>query len=99
MIGSIGYFEGEDMDDKLMLISLIARLYTSYHKVKKGNMLDMMRAICPSEEDQFNIFLSNLCDVTTELMYGCTKIDNCGYNTSKEAITKIKELISKWIPF
>jgi hypothetical protein len=90
-----------ELDDKLILISLIA--LTSY-KLKEKNpkftTLDLLIQITKEKEGtSFYKSLENLAMLVDDLSYGVTKFDSCGLTDSKQIINKIKELLNTWTPF
>ena len=99
---SLGNFESGDMNDKLMLISLVA---LAYRKMKEKDVemtpLKLLMKLTGEEKSNsgFYQFLEALAILVEDLSYGCTKIDTCGMKTSQEIINKIKEILSQWLPF
>ena len=99
---SLGNFNSEDMNDKLVLISLVA-LANQKMKEKDATMtpLKLLMSITGQIKDNsgFYQFLESLSIIVQDMSYGCTKIDPCGMKTSQELINKIKEILDTWLPF
>lgn len=97
---SLGYFENEDFNDKLVLLSLIGLVYTKT-KVKDPNIecSNIIRQIAKGMKNIDDDFINCLASLVEELCYGVKKIDSCGMKTSKEIINKIREILSTWSPF
>lgn len=93
---------GEDFNDKLVLISLVA---LTWSKMKEKNAqitpLDILMKLTGEVKSNkaFYQFLEALSVVVTDMSYGCTKFDACGCKSSQEITNKIKELLSTWLPF
>jgi hypothetical protein len=95
-------FFGDDMNAKMVLISLLARTFIGYKKkYPTKTMKDLVFMIAkPDKNDSSYInFLESLSVMTEDFSYGCTKFDACGCTTSKEAIAKIKQILTLWNPF
>lgn len=99
---STGFLASKDMNEKLVLISLLA-LTTSKMREKDPtiNPLKIMMKITGQIEDNsiFYQFLEGLSIITEDFMYGCTKFDPCGLTSSQDIINRIKEILSSWLPF
>jgi hypothetical protein len=99
---SLGRFSSDDMNDKLVLISLVA-LANQKIKEKDATMtpLKLLMSITGQVKDNsgFYQFLESLSIIVEDLSYGCKKIDPCGMKTSQEIINKIKEILDTWLPF
>lgn len=99
---SLGNFTSEDLNEKLVLISLTA---LTYQKMKEKDSeitpLKILMKITGQIKDNsgFYQFLEALSILVTDMSYGCTKIDACGMKTSQEIINKIKEILDTWLPF
>lgn len=99
---SIGNFFSDDLNDRFMLISLIA---FTYKKMKDKNpsvtVLQILLKITNQEEDNsaYYQFLEAISILVEDLSYGVKKIDPCGFKTSQEIINKIKEILNSWTPF
>lgn len=98
---STGYLSLK-LNDKLVLISLIALAHQKL-KIKTPDLTILkflIKLTNPSEEDaSFRSFLEALSFLVEDLTYGTEVFDSCGLKTSQEIITKIKELLSQWLPF
>lgn len=99
---SLGYLASEEMNDRLVLISLIALVYQKM-KLKDKNITPLMVILkITGEKDKGSVyyqFLESLAIIAEDFSYGIKKIDACGLKTSAEIINKIKELLNTWIPF
>lgn len=97
-----GYLASKDMNEKLVLISLLA-LTTSKMREKDPTMnpLKILMSITNQIEDNsvFYQFLEGIAIITEDFMYGCTKFDPCGLTSSREIINRIKEILGTWLPF
>jgi hypothetical protein len=99
---SFGTLSSANVEDKLMLISLVSVVFLNMRK-KNSNItpLEILLKIT-QEKDKKSAFyksLEVLSLLVEELTYGCTKANTYGFKTSNEIINKIKELLSSWIPF
>lgn len=95
---SLGYID--NMDDKFILISLVSLTYLKLNKKSPITPLEVLLKITKAEEGTyFYEFLENLAIIVEDFSYGLTTASNCGLKSSEEIINKIKELLSKWIPF
>ena len=99
---SIGYLLSNDLNDRLVLISLLA--LTNKKLREKDNemtVLKLLMKITAQEADDsgFYHFLEALSILVEDFSYGIEKIDPCGFKTSQEIINKIKELLATWMPF
>ncbi len=101
-IFSLGKFNSDNMNDKLVLISLVA-LANKMMKEKDATMtpLKLLMSITGQIKDNsgFYQFLESLSIIIEDMSYGCKKIDACGMKTSQEIINKIKEILDTWLPF
>lgn len=99
---SLGNLNSDDMNDKLVLISLVA-LTTQKMREKDSTItpLKILMKITNQIKDNsaFYQFLEALSILVEDISYGCKKIDSCGMKTSQEIIKKIKEILDTWIPF
>ena len=99
---SLGKFQSDNMNDKLVLISLVA-LATKMIRVKDATMtpLKLMMSLTGQIKDNsgFYQFLESLSIIIEDMSYGCTTIDACGMKTSQEITNKIKEILDTWMPF
>lgn len=96
-------FLSVDLNDKLVLISLIA-LVSKKMKQKNANLttLDVLYKIMnikPDKKDYFCEFLESLSILVDDLAYESTKLDSCGLKSSEEIIKKIRFLLNMWAPF
>lgn len=100
-IFSLGFF-GENMNDKLILVSLLSLTYKRMlEKDASITPLKILLKITNQKEDNSIFFnmLESLSLLVEEMSYGVKEIDTCGLKNSNEVINKIKELLNKWIPF
>ena len=99
---SLGYLASEEMNDRLVLLSLIALVYQKM-KAKEKDITALVVLLRITGEKEKNTayyqFLESLAIITEDFSYGIKKIDACGLKTSQEIINKIKELLNTWIPF
>lgn len=99
---SLGYLASEDMNDRLILISLGALVFKQM-KLKDSTVtpLKILLQITkqPVDNTAYYRFLEALAIIIEDFSYGIKKIDPCGLKTSQEIINKIKELLSTWMPF
>lgn len=99
---SLGTFSSDNVNDKLILISLVSLMYIKL-RAKNRNItpLDILLKITKQEADDSGYYqmLENLAIMVEELSYECKKADSCGLKSSEEIINKIKEILSAWIPF
>jgi hypothetical protein len=99
---SLGYLASEEMNDRLILISLVALVYQKM-KLKDKNITPLAVLLkITGEKDNNSVyyqFLESLAVIADDFSYGIKKIDACGFKTSPEIINKIKELLNTWIPF
>lgn len=99
---SLGKFQSDNFNDKLILISLIA-LTTNKMREKDPSItpLKILMQITNQVHDDsaFYQFLEALSLLVDDLMYGVNKFDSCGLTTSQEIINKIKEILNQWLPF
>lgn len=99
---SLGNLQSEDMNDRLVLISLIG---LTYQKMKDKDStitpLKILMKITGQSKDNsgFYQFLEALSIIVEDFSYGVKKFDSCGLKTSQEIINKIKELLNTWMPF
>lgn len=101
-IFSLGSFVSCEMNDKLVLFSLLA-LVTSKMREKDSQItpLKILMKLTNQIKDNsaFYQFLEAVSIITEDLMYGCKKFDNCGMNNSQEIYSKIKLILNTWVPF
>ena len=99
---SLGNLASDDMNEKLVLISLVA-LVTQKMREKDptNNPLKILMQITGQIKDNsfFYQFLESLSIIVEDFMYGCKKFDPCGLKSSQEIINRIKEILSTWVPF
>lgn len=100
-IFSLGYISTEEMNDRLVLISLVALSYKQLKlKDKTLTPLKLLEKITGHKPgSSFYEFLIALSIIVEDFSYGIKKIDTCGLKTSQEIINKIKELLNTWLPF
>lgn len=97
---SLGYFEMERLNDKLVLLSLLSLVYLkTLEKNPKATPADIIRQITKGMKHINEDFIACLDSLVVELCYGVKTADNCGMKTSKEVINKIREILSTWTPF
>lgn len=95
-------FLSSDLNEKLVLISLVS---LAWHKLKQNNEqltpLDILLQLTGETQSNasFYQFLESISIIVVDLSYGCTKFDSCGLTSSQEVLNKIKEILSKWLPF
>lgn len=100
----LGIFGSDELNEKLVLISLIA-LITKKLREKKNDPnippLTVLQQLTGQRKDNsaFYNYLESLSIVVDDITYGCTKIDSCGVKTTPEILTKIKNILSAWLPF
>ncbi len=99
---SLGNLNSDDMNDKLVLISLVA-LTTQKMREKDATItpLKILMKITGQIADNsgYYQFLEALSILVEDMSYGCKKIDACGMKSSQEIINKIKEILDTWVPF
>ena len=101
-IFSLGNLVSKDMNDKLVLVSLVSLTYQKLkEKDKTVTPLKVLLKITnqPVDNSVFYQALEVLSILVEDFSYDCTKIDSCGLTTSQEIINKIKTLLNSWIPF
>ena len=90
---SLGNLASDDMNEKLVLISLVA-LVTQKMREKDptNNPLKLLMQITGQIKDNsfFYQFLESLSIIVEDFMYGCKKFDPCGLKSSQEIINRIK---------
>lgn len=98
-----GTIESIKLNDKLILISLIA---FAHSKLKVNNpdltILDLLLQITKVDKDKNKHFydaLENLAIYIEDLTYGSKEFDSCGLDNSKDIINKIREYLLSWLPF
>jgi len=99
---TLGYLNSEEMNDRLVLISLLALVYQKMKlKEKDITPLKVLTKITGEKESDsvYFQFLETLAIIVEDFSYGMKKIDACGFKTSPEIINKIKEILNTWIPF
>ena len=98
----LGCIGGENLDDKLVLISLVA---ITHLKIKEKNPkitpLEILEKITgePKGQSFFYKVLENLSILVEDLCYGHNTASSCGLKSSQEIINKIKETLNTWTPF
>jgi len=101
-IFSLGNLNSEELNEKLILISLLA-LTTNKMKLKNPKItpLQVLMSITNQKKDDsaYYQFLESLSIIVEDFGYNCEKIDSCGCKTSQEIINKIKEILDLWLPF
>ena len=98
-LGSIG---NGDVNDKLILISLLSLTYLKMkEKDPKVTVLEILKTITrqPADNSSYYQMLEGLSILVEDLCYNCKTADACGLKTSQEIINKIKEILNTWIPF
>lgn len=99
---SLGFLSSKDMNDRLVLISLLG---LTYQKMKEKDStitpLTILMKITGQTKDNssFYQFLEALSIIVEDFSYGIEKIDTCGLKSSQEIINKIKEILNTWMPF
>ena len=99
---SLGSFASDDMNEKLVLFSLVALVTQKMReKDSQETPLKILMKITGQIKDNsgFYQFLEALSIIVEDLMYGTTKFDSCGLKSSQEIINKIKEILNTWLPF
>lgn len=99
---SIGCFVSKDINDRLILLSLISLTY--FQLKKKDPNIKPIEILCKitNTKNDNSIFyqaLESLSIIVEDFGYDCTKADSCGLKTSNEIINKIKEILNTWSPF
>lgn len=99
---SLGNLASEEMNDRLILISLVALVYQKM-KLQDKNVTPIAVLLkITGEKDTNSVyyqFLETLAIIAQDFSYDVKKIDTCGFKTSQDIINKIKELLNTWIPF
>lgn len=101
-IFSLGTIGGGNVNDKLILISLLSLTYLKMkEKNPKITVLEILKSITKQKADESYYYqmLEGLAILVEDLCYNCKTADSCGLQTSQEIITKIKEILNTWIPF
>lgn len=99
---SVGYLSTKELNDRLVLISLVALTYKKLkEKDKKVTPLQILLKITGQvvDDSAFYHSLEALSILVEDFSYGIEKIDPCGFTNSQDIINKIKELLSTWLPF
>lgn len=99
---SMGYLYSDELNDRLLLISLLSLTYKKLkEKDKNITPLDILLKITQQKEDNsgFYHFLVGLSILVDDFSYEIKVIDSCGLKNSQEIINKIKQLLSTWMPF
>lgn len=99
---SLGTFDSPDLNEKLILISLVALVTRKMReKDPTATPLSILMKITGQVKDNsgFYQFLESLSIIVEDFSYGCTKFDTCGLTNSQDIINKIKEIINTWLPF
>jgi hypothetical protein len=90
------------VNDKLILISLLSLTYIKMReKNPKITVLEILLNILKQKADNscFYQMLESLAILVEDFAWECSTADACGLKTSQEIVTKIKEIISTWMPF
>jgi len=99
---SLGSLTSDEMNDRLILISLVALVYQKM-KLQDKNVTPITVLLKITGEKDKNSsyyqFLETLAIIAQDFSYDVKKIDTCGFKTSQEIINKIKDLLNTWIPF
>lgn len=99
---SIGCFVSKNINDRLILLSLISLTYFKL-KQKDPNIkpIDILCKITNTKKDNsiFYQALESLSLIVEDFGYDCNIADSCGLKTSTEIINKIKEILNTWSPF
>jgi hypothetical protein len=98
----LGLFDGMEVNDKLVLISLVSLTYLKMkEKNEKITPLDILLNITKQKPDNSSFYqmLEALSIFVEEFTYQSKTADSCGLKTSQEVINKIKEILSTWMPF
>lgn len=99
---SIGCFVSKNINDRLILLSLISLTYFKL-KQKDPNVkpIDILCKITNTKKDNsiFYQALESLSLIVEDFGYDCNTADSCGLKTSTEIINKIKEILNTWSPF
>lgn len=101
-IFSLGNLSTADMNDKLILISLIALVFKKMkEKDKDVTILAILLKITgqPKDNSSYYQFLETLAIISEDFSYNTEKIDSCGLKTSQDIIKRIKEILNTWLPF
>jgi hypothetical protein len=98
---SIGYIEGNSVEQTLVLISLLC---LTYLKLKEQNPkitpFDIIKKIVgPNISSSFSNSLENFSIIIEDLSYGHKSANSCGLKSSDEIINKIKQILNTWTPF
>ena len=99
---TIGTFGSNNVNDKLILISLIS---LTYMKMKEKNPditpLQILLKIVRQKKDKsaFYQFLESLSIIVEDFTYNCDTADPCGLESSQEIINRIKQILDSWMPF
>ena len=101
-IFSLGKFSSDDLNEKLVLVSLVA-LLTKQMRIQNPEITTLQLLLKLSgtivDNSSYYQFLEGLSCLVEDALYGCTKIDACGCKTSQEVVEKIKNLLNNWLPF
>lgn len=99
---SVGYLATENLNDRLILISLISLAYQKL-KIKNSSItpLDYLLKITGQNKDNsaYYNFLESLSILVEDFSYNMKYIDSCGLKNSKEITQKIKDILDLWLPF
>ena len=99
---SIGNLSSSDLNDRLILISLVS---LAYQKMKEKDPtitpLHILMKITGQRKDDsaFYQFLESLSIIVEDFSYNCVKIDTCGMKNSDEVFNRINEILNTWLPF
>ena len=92
-LGSIG---NGNVNDKLILISLLSLTYLKMKEKNKDiTVIDILKSITKAKADDsaFYQMLESLAIITEDFCYNCNIADSCGLKDSQSIINKIKEII------
>lgn len=99
---SVGVMGNGNVNDKLILISLLSLTYLRMKEKKPDiTVIEILKSITkqPADNSSYYQMLEALSILVEDLCYNCNTADSCGLKTSQEIINKIKEILNTWIPF
>ncbi len=99
-LGTVG--STNSVNDKLILLSLLSLTYMKMReKNPKITVIEILQSITKHTPDDSYYYqmLESLSLLVEDLSYNCKTADSCGLSTSKEIVSKIKEILNTWIPF
>lgn len=98
-----GTIASEQLNDKLILISLVAyahsRLKVKYPEMKIIDLLVQITKVNKEKSKYLYPALENLAIIIEDLTYNTTEFDSCGLDNSNDIINKIKAFLETWTPF